>query len=295
MKKGKLAHFFWENFPKQSYKKSKTGIHRCINAILDIPAVESIEQFQPLLTAIDQVMSSITNDLNDRTLTWEERNAGGKKNYLINKILEKGQNSPLLLEKFPETIIQEIKAININVIRFNLRHTLPLNQQQFQPLLTAIDQVMPSITNDLNDRTLTRAESEAGGKKNYLINKIIEKCRTSPILLENFPVIEQEIRAMNTKVISSILDIPAVESQQQFQPLVTAIAQVMPSITNRTFTIQEGRAVDTKSYLIKKILEKGKYSPLILEKFFPVITQEIGALNNDLNDRTLTGRMECWW
>ena len=178
-------------------------------------------------------MPSITNDLNDRTLTREERDAGGKKNYIINKILKKGQNRPLLLEKFSETIIQEIRSRNTQVIDSILDIPAVESIEPFQPLLTTIAQVMPSITNDLNDRTLTREERNAGGKKNYLINKIIEKRQTSPLLFERFsPVIEQEIRAINTKVIRSVLDVSDIESQQQFQPLLTAIDRVMSSITN---------------------------------------------------------------
>ena len=259
---------------------------RVIGSVLDVPAVESNQQFQPLLTYIEQVMPAITNDLNDPTLTGEERDAGGKKNYLIRKIFEKGETSPLLLAKFPETIIQEIKDRNTKVINAILDIPAVESNQQFQPLLTYIEQVMPAITNDLNDPTLTGEERDAGGKKNYLIRKIFEKGETSPLLLAKFPeTIIQEIKDRNTKVINAILDIPAVESIEQLQPLLTAIAQVIPSITNLydlTLTREEGRAGGKKNYIINKILEKGLITPLFLEKFYPAITQEIDNQNSDV-------------
>ena len=63
--------------------------------------------------------------------------------------------------------------------------------------------------------------------------KIIETSQNIPVLFEKLsPLIEQEIGNQNSSVISSVLDVPAVESKQQFQPLLTAIAQVIPSITN---------------------------------------------------------------
>ena len=63
--------------------------------------------------------------------------------------------------------------------------------------------------------------------------KIIEKWQNIPVLFKRLsPLITHEIGKQNSRVINSILDIPTVESIEQFQPLLTAIAQVIPSITN---------------------------------------------------------------
>ena len=78
--------------------KSKTA--RVIHSILKTLADESKQQFQPFLTAVDQVLPSITNDFNDPTLTPDERAAGGKRNDLIRQILNHVKYSPLFWQNF---------------------------------------------------------------------------------------------------------------------------------------------------------------------------------------------------
>ena len=89
-------------------------------------------------------------------------------------ILEKVAKYTGSFGKISPLIKQEIENQNSSVINSILCTNGVESQQQLQPLLTAIDRVMPSITNDLNDSTLTPGEKNAGGKKNYLIKTILE-------------------------------------------------------------------------------------------------------------------------
>ena len=220
-------------FPETIIEEIRGRNTQVINAILDIPAIESIEQLQPLLTTIDQVIPSITNNLHDRTLTREEIMAGGKKNYFINKIIEKARTRPLLLAKFSPAIEQEIGNQNSSVINSILNIPEVESQQQFQPLLTAIAQVIPSITNNLNDRTLTIFENRAGGKKNYLITSIIERSQTNPLLFKKFSsLITQEIRAMNWRIINQILSRSSYDGEEH-PSLLAVINEFISPISNQ--------------------------------------------------------------